>query len=77
MFHRKINLPENHTSYPHIWKSDCGKFRIIRCTDDLKWIVQAYRAPKWRSVSYHTEWWPIHMRWAEEFPFATLPVETL
>ena len=77
MFHRKISLPENHSNYPSLWQSDCGRFRIIRCTDDVQWIVQAYRTPKWRSLSYHTEWWSIHMRWGSEAAFATLPVATL
>ena len=77
MFHQKISLPENHSDYPSTWTSDCGRFRIIRCTDDIQWIVQAYRTPKWRSVSYHTEWSSIHMRWGGEAPFATLTQKQL
>ena len=77
MFHRKISLPENQSNYPSLWKSDCNRFRIIRCTDDIQWIVQAYQSPKWRSVSYHTEWTSIRMRWARAEPFATLPPEAL
>ena len=77
MFHNRVSLPENHNNYPSIWISDCGKFRIIRCTDDAQWIVQVYQSPKWRSVSYHMEWASIHMRWCKEVPFATLPPEAL
>ena len=38
--------------------------RIIRCKDDLQWIVQAWQSPKWRNLSYHTEWNSIAMRWS-------------
>ena len=77
MLHQKISLPEYHNNYPSLWQSDCRTFRIIRCTDDIQWIVQAYRTPKWRSLSYHTEWWSIHMGWSGEAPFAELPPEAL
>ena len=77
MFHAKVTLPESHSDYPSIMHSQCGKWRVIRCTDDLQWIVQQYRSPKWRSKSYHREWWSIDKRWGSVAPLAKLPVETL
>jgi len=48
-----------------LWKSDCKLVRIIRCKDDLQNIVQAWQSPKWRSLSYHTDWSSIGRRWIE------------
>ena len=38
-------------------------------------VVHRYRRPKWLSLSYHTEWWYIPMRWGSEAPFAELQPE--
>ena len=63
MLDQRINLPESHTGYPSLWKSDCGRFRVIRCKDDIQYIMQQYRTPKWRNKSYHREWQSIETRW--------------
>jgi len=73
MYQERITLPEFHPDYPSLWESPCGKARIIRCPDDLQYIVQGYRTPKWRNLSYHTEWWSISFRWGNEQPFKALP----
>ena len=62
MLHQRITLPESHPDYPSVWQSECGKWRVIRCVDDIQYIVQQYRSPKWRSKSYHKEWWSIEKR---------------
>ena len=77
MFHQTVTLPESHPEYPCVWKSECGSWRVIRCADDIQYIVQQYRSPKWRSKSYHVGWLSIQMRWSEELPFANLPPESL
>ena len=40
-----------------------------------QWIVQCWQSPKWRSLSYHRDWWTIAYRWAEAEggPFDGLP----
>ena len=58
-------IVESSTDHPYLWLSECQKFRIIRCKDDLQWIVQAWQSPKWRNLSYHTDWDSICMRWSE------------
>ena len=63
MFHQRITLPESHSDYPSVWRSECGSWRVIRCVDDIQYIVQQYRTPKWRSKSYHKEWRSIEKRW--------------
>ena len=57
-------IAESSKEYPYLWLSKCKKSRIIRCKDDLQWIVQAWQSPKWRNLSYHTEWNSIAMRWS-------------
>ena len=58
-----IKLPESSSDYPALWKSNCSKLRIIRCKDDIQYIVQAWQAPKWRHLSYHVDWNSIELRW--------------
>ena len=69
MLHQKISLSESHPDYPALWVSDCGKWRVIRCVDDLQYIVQHYRSPKWRNKSYHKEWQSIQNRWGKLVSF--------
>jgi len=59
------STPESSTDYPMLWLSDCGKARVIRCKHDIQFIVQVWQAPKWRSLSYHTDWGSVSMRWSE------------
>jgi hypothetical protein len=56
---------ETSKQYPYLWQSQCEKVRIIRCKGDLQNIVQAWQSPKWRSLSYHTDWSSIGRRWIE------------
>ena len=56
MLHQQIHLTEKHPEYPTLWKSLCGTWRIIRCKDDIQFIVQQFKRPTWRSQSYHVEW---------------------
>ena len=57
-------IAESSNEHPYLWQSTCKRFRIIRCKDDLQWIVQAWQSPKWRNLSFHTEWNSIAMRWS-------------
>ena len=57
-------IAESSKEHPYLWLSECQKFRIIRCKDDLQCIVQAWQSPKWRNLSFHTEWNSIAMRWS-------------
>ena len=50
-------LPQHHA------KPRAVTGRVIRCPDDLKWIVQHYLSLKWRNKSYHREWWSIERRY--------------
>jgi hypothetical protein len=73
MFHQQIKLPEKHPDYPSLWQSICGKWRVIRCRDDIQFIVQQYKSPKWRSESYHVEWESISLIHGDKEAFNTLP----
>jgi hypothetical protein len=48
-----ITIPEYHRDYPSLWVSKCKRFRLIRCKDDIQYILQAYKTPKFRNLSYH------------------------
>ena len=73
MFHQQIKLPEKHSDYPSLWRSLCGKWRIIRCNDNIQYIVQQYKTPKWRSESYHVEWSSMALIHGHKKEFNTLP----
>ena len=63
MKHSLVTLPEYRTEYPHLFMSDCGTFRVIRCQDDIQYIFQRWRSPKWRHLSYHVEYDNLVRRW--------------
>ena len=63
MKHQVITLPEHHEYYPHLLLSECGTYRIIRCCDDIQYVFQEYRSPKWRHLSYHVEYDSLVRRW--------------
>ena len=73
MLHQQILLPEKHPDYPTIWRSANKKYRIIRCKDDIQYIVQQYKSPKWRSDSYHVDWSSISLIHGDNTAFNTLP----
>ena len=77
MMMSKINLPENHKEYPHVWISSCKTVRIIQCEQGIQLIVQRYRSPKYRSLTYHhtkSAWASILVRWVTAGgPFDELP----
>ena len=63
MKYEVIALPEHHEQYPHLWQSECGRYRVIRCCDDIQYIFQKWREPKWRHLSYHIEYGSLVRRW--------------
>ena len=63
MKHEVITLPEYHPYYPYLWLSECSTYRIIRCNDDIQYIFQRWRQPKWRHLSYHVEYDSLVRRW--------------
>ena len=73
MFHQQIHLPENHHDYPTLWSSARNLYRIIRCKDDIQFIVQQYKSPKWRSESFHVDWASIALIHGDNAAFNTLP----
>ena len=74
MFHQQIHLPEQHQNYPSLWQSLNGKYRIIRCPDDLQYIVQRHRNAKkgWEVKSFHVDWNSISLIHGNKEAFRTL-----
>ena len=66
MKHQVITLPEHHEHSPCLWQSECGTYGIIRCCDDIQYIFQQWRSPKWRHLSYHVEYDSLVERWANK-----------
>ena len=73
MFYQQIHLPEKHHNYPTLWSSACNLYRIIRCKDNIQFIVQQFKRPTWRSESYHVEWASISFIHGDNPAFNTLP----
>ena len=48
-------LAETSDSYPTIWLDKNADLRLIRCQDDIQWIVQLRQSNRWRSRSYSTD----------------------
>ena len=46
---------ETSDSYPTIWLDEGAGLRLIRCKDDIQWIVQLRQSNRWRSRSYSTD----------------------
>jgi len=74
-FHSLISLPEKHQDYPVLWYSDCKFYRIIRCPDNIQYILQRYLRPDWRGFSYHVQWSSITSRFGHMPTYCSLPVE--
>ena len=76
MKHEVIALPEKHNDYTALWYSDCKFYRIIRCSDDIQYILQRFSRPDWRGFSYHVEWSSIVYRFGGLHTYHNLPVES-
>ena len=72
MFHQQIKLPEKYDNYPTLWNSLSGRWRIIRCKDDIQFIVQQFKRPTWRGESYHVEWNSISLIHGDKVAFNAL-----
>ena len=60
-----ITIPEYHLDYPSLWVSQCKRFRLIRCKDDIQYILQVYKTPKFRNLSYHQFYDSLLLRWPD------------
>ena len=50
-------------------------YRIIRCCDDIQYIFQRWREPKWRPLSYHVEYDSLVKRWARQVTHMIYPAQ--
>ena len=50
-----MSISETAEAYPVIWLDEQDDLRLIRCKDDIQWIVQLRRSDRWRSRSYSTD----------------------
>ena len=64
MKYEKISIPENHPDYPELWVSKCNTYRLIRCVDDIQYILQARKTTRLRNLSYHMFYESLLTRWS-------------
>ena len=76
MKHEVITLPEKHQDYPVLWYSDCKFYRIVRCSDNIQYILQRFSRPDWRGFSYHVEWSSIVYRFGGLHTYHNMPSES-
>ena len=50
-----MSVSETAEAYPTIWLDENAGLRLIRCKDDIQWIVQLRQSNRWRSRSYSTD----------------------
>ena len=50
-----MSISETAEAYPVIWLDEEADLRLIRCKDDIQWIVQLRQSNRWRSRSYSTD----------------------
>ena len=50
-----MSISETAEAYPVIWLDEEAGLRLIRCKDDIQWIVQLRQSSRWRSRSYSTD----------------------
>ena len=50
-----MSVSETSESYPVIWLDENAGLRLIRCKDDIQWIVQLRRSSRWRNKTFHTD----------------------
>ena len=63
--------------YSTLWKSGSNRWRIIRCKDDIQFIVQQYKSPKSRIECYHVERISIALIHGDKDAFNLLPYSNL
>ena len=50
-----MSISETAEAYPVIWLDKEADLRVIRCRDEIQWIVQLRQSGRWRSRSYSTD----------------------
>jgi hypothetical protein len=50
-----MSVSETAEAYPTIWLDEDSGLRLVRCQDDIQWIVQLRQSSRWRSRSYSTD----------------------
>ena len=50
-----MSVSETSEAYPNIWLDEEAGLCLIRCKDDIQWIVQLRRSSRWRNRTFHTD----------------------
>lgn len=49
---RKKRLSEQAEDYPHVVSTLNSQWRVIRCRDEIQWILQRKTGGRWRPLAY-------------------------
>ena len=68
-----MSVGETSPQYPALWVSRCEQYRLIRCPDDIQYILQRWQSPKFRSLSFHLSYQSIDNPLGFDIDFECLP----
>jgi hypothetical protein len=72
---KQVTLCEKAEYYPRLWTSKCRQWRLIRCEQDIQFILQKFKRPCWRDKSYFINWSSIIKRYGHFETLSDLPSE--
>ena len=68
-----MTVGETSPQYPALWISVCEQYRLIRCPDDIQYILQHWQKPKFRNLSFHMSYQSIDSPPGFDIDFEGLP----
>ena len=68
-----MTIGETSPQYPALWVSVCEQHRLIRCPDDIQYILQRWQSPKFRNLSFHLSYQSIDNPPGFDIDFEGLP----
>ena len=68
-----MSVGETSPQYPALWISVCEQYRLIRCPDDIQYILQRWQSPKFRNLSFHVNYQSIDDPLGFDIDFEGLP----
>ena len=68
-----MTVGETSPQYPALWISVCEQYRLIRCPDDIQYILQLWQSPKFRNLSFHLSYQSIDNPPGFDIDFEGLP----
>lgn len=68
-----MSVGETSPQYLALWVSKCEQYRLIRCPDNIQYILQGWQSPKFRNLSFHVNYWSVDSPLGSDICFDGLP----